>query len=230
MHPSNQIHETKYKKLPSIYPICYFPPIPWFAAAFKEEKFVLEVAQHFRKQQYTNRMQVKISNRILPLTIPIQRRGAKTPIRDKKISYTEDWQKQHWRTLVSAYQASPYFMYYEDRFRRFYEDKPVFLMDLLTDVLNCMASIIDWEPSFVLSDEYHPTDHYTADYRQSFDPSAQSQPDWFISQPYPQVFEGAGFTPGLSMIDLIFNEGPTSRSLILQSVDEEKWQEYRTGL
>jgi hypothetical protein len=196
----------------NVYPIAYFPPIPWFVAARREEAFLLEVCQHYRKQQITNRMWIKGPNRALPLTIPVERRGARAPIRDKKISYAENWQKQHWYSWIAAYRNSPYFEYYEDDFRPLFEQKYVYLVDLLTEALGVLWQKLDLALRYSYTEEYHPASFYGRDFRMDFQAGLEAFPLWFQPQVYPQVFPG--FTPGLSIVDLLFNEGPNCRLLL----------------
>ena len=198
-----------------IFPVSYFPPVPWFAAAQNHSKIILEVHQHFRKQQYTNRSQIKLSNRIMSLTVPIQRRGEKAAIKDKKISYAENWQKQHWYSLESAYRGSPYFEFYQDKLAHIFEQKFIWLLDLNLATTQLCLEILGLNIELQHSEEYHDSSHYTTDYRSRFDPSLRKLPSWFQPVPYPQVFEG--FSAGLSVIDLICNMGPESRLILQQS-------------
>ena len=118
-----------------VLPVAYFPPIPWFTAIYDQEEILLEYCQHYRKQQISNRMYIKAANGNLGLSIPVQRRGRKMPIKDKKISYQENWTKQHWVSLYSAYRNSPYFLYYEAELEKIYKRKPIFLIDFLEESL-----------------------------------------------------------------------------------------------
>ncbi|MEZ4827055.1 MAG: WbqC family protein [Bacteroidia bacterium] len=199
----------------NIYPICYFPPVPWFVAARRESVVRLEVCQHFRKQQYTNRAFIRVPNRVFPLTIPVERRGDKVAIRDKKISYAENWPDNHWRTIQNAYKHAPYFAYYESEIRNFYSRKPLFLPDLLTDSLHLSFKMTGLEIPFEFTEAYHPPETYHHDYRQAFDPGLHTLPPWFTAIPYVQLFEG--FVPGLSILDLALNLGPESRLLLDRS-------------
>ena len=167
-------------------------------------------------------MYVKLANQVYPLTIPIERRGAKVSLKEKRISYREAWQRQHWNSLVSAYQNSPYFEYYEQEIKLCLDQAPAFLLDLHLDLLSLLLKWVGWEGEIVLSDAYHESEFYEVDLRKSFDPRLQKLPNWFIPIPYPQVFEG--FDPGLSILDLLFNEGPATRTLLLQSTKKE-WRE-----
>ena len=157
-------------------------------------------------------MLIRASNRVLPLTIPIQRRGQRMPIRDKKISYAENWQKQHWGSLQAAFRNSPYFEYYEDQLSLFYQRKYEFLLDLNLAILEVIWQWLGLEGKIRFSQEYFPTTHYQLDLRLAFDPSGKTIPDWFRAVPYTQVFEG--FVPGLSILDLLCNLGPESRKIL----------------
>ncbi|MDX2246118.1 MAG: WbqC family protein [Bacteroidia bacterium] len=199
----------------NIYPIAYFPPIPWFAAAIQEESVVIEVCQHFRKQQYTNRAFIRVANRTLPLTIPVERRGDKVPILLKKVSQAEPWAGNHWRTLVNAYKNAPYFEFYADQMEGFFQQDFHSLMEVLEKSLMLSEEMLGLQLNRRFSEEYFPSGHYDQDFRRGFDPSLQKLPEWFIGTPYTQVFEG--FVPGLSILDLILNKGPESRLFLRES-------------
>jgi hypothetical protein len=199
----------------TVFPICYFPPIPWFAALIREEKVFLEVTQHYRKQHFTNRMRVRIANRVMPLVVPLQRSGSSTPIREKRIANDENWQRVHWLTLESGYRSSPYFEFYEDRFRPFFEKPYSFIADLNEGVLEVLFDILSLSPELTLTTEFLDSTYYEKDYRQAFHASGKLLPPSFHVIPYTQVFDG--FEAGLSIFDLICNEGPSSRKLLLDS-------------
>ncbi len=178
----------------------------------QEEQIALEICQHYRKQLLTNRMWIKGPNQLLPLSIPVGRRSARAPIKEKKISYAENWQKQHWGSWITAYKNSPFFDYYVDDFLPFFEQKPVFLVDLLVDILHVLWKKLGIPTSFSLTESYLGEEFYQVDYRETFDPRNQAVPIGFEARPYPQVFPG--FSPGLSIVDLLFNEGPNSTLLL----------------
>lgn len=144
------------------------------------------------------------------------------PIRDKKISYAEKWQQQHWKSWVSAYRNSPYFEYYEDHFRPLFERRYEFLQDLLLDSIGLCIQQLKITLAVDVSKTYRPAEALSSlqDRRREFDPSRKKWPDWYTSHPYPQVFEG--FSPDLSIIDLLFNEGQASAQLLRQSYQNGK--------
>ena len=112
----------------------------------------IEVMESFPKQTYRNRCTITMpigdkakgekqnAENTLPfregmgvgsltLTVPVKRADSKQLTRDVEISYQQRWQHQHWIALVSAYKRTPYFDYYADFFRPFYEQETRFLVD-----------------------------------------------------------------------------------------------------
>lgn len=166
----------------------------------------LEVCQHYRKQQYTSRTHIRVANRVLPLTLPVERRGAKVPIQDKHITFQDNWPHQHWASLVSAYRNSPYFEYYEDELRPFFEKPETQLVPHLLNITVKLWELMQLSADFRLTQAFLPSDTYTQDLRQTFDASRRSYPEAFVVEPYTQVFEP--FESGLSILDVLFNLGP----------------------
>ncbi|MEO0898774.1 MAG: WbqC family protein [Bacteroidota bacterium] len=198
-----------------VVPICYYPPVHWYASVIREEAVHLEVSQHYRKQQFTSRCHIKVANRILPLTIPVGKRGAKVPIRDKKISYEVDWQTQHWRSIYSAYRNSPFFEYYEDDVKGALFTTGLDLTHYLLLQMEGINRMLGMDTRFVLTSEYLEEENYGTDLRKAFDPSLKRMPTWFTPRAYPQVF--GDFVGGLSILDLLFNMGPESRAYLMET-------------
>ncbi|MFK7923934.1 MAG: WbqC family protein [Bacteroidia bacterium] len=197
----------------AIFPIAYFPPISWFSAAIQYDFIELEVSQHFRKQQYTNRMWIKGANGDMKLSIPVGRKGARMPIKEKKISYEVNWQLQHFRSWEAAYRNSPYYEYYIDSFQPLFQKRPVFLVDHLEQaILICQQKLgLSWD--IKMSEDFHPLQKTgEIEWRSVFDPTRQKPYDGFQAVKYPQVFDG--FSPDLSIVDLLFNEGQASLSIL----------------
>ena len=101
-------------------PTAYLPPIHYFSLLLKSETVFIEQHEHFVKQTYRSRCDILSSNGILSLSIPLQKKGDKELISEKRISYAEEWQMKHWRAITSAYKNSAYFEYFEDDFKPFY--------------------------------------------------------------------------------------------------------------
>jgi hypothetical protein len=135
-------------------------------------------------------------------------KGAKvhTSVKDVKISYDFKWQRLHWMSLQSCYRRSAYFEYYEDDFARFYEDRIEYLCDYNEQLLRMLLSMTKIKTELNFTDEYLPAYPGMADYRLSF--SAKKNND-IEQKPYFQVFEERkGFLTNLSIVDLLFNQGP----------------------
>ena len=90
----------------------------------------IEVMENFPKQTYRNRCTITTPDGALTLSVPVKRADSKQLTRDVEISYQQRWQHQHWIALVSTYKRTPYFDYYADFFRPFYEKETKFLVDL----------------------------------------------------------------------------------------------------
>ena len=102
-------------------PIFYLPPIYWFSKFLNEDQISLEQWENFPKQTYRNRTNIYGANGKLSLVIPIKHTG-KRQMKDIEISYAENWQKIHWKSIKTAYQSSPYFEFYEDKLGEIYKN------------------------------------------------------------------------------------------------------------
>lgn len=189
----------------------YLPPVEYFAFMLKSEVFFMEGAERYQKQSLRNRTQIMTGNGVQSLIIPIVQQTRRGSIRDVKIDYTCRWQVQHWRTIVSAYNNSPYFIYFQDFFAPFYEKQYPFLFDYNLALIEVVKRLFKMETPIVVTDSYETVATIGRDLRHLTDKSAQAQ---FETQPYPQVFcDKFPFTPNLSIIDLLFNIGNDCRHL-----------------
>ena len=191
----------------------YLPPVSYFSQLVNAEKIILEQHEHYVKQSYRNRALIYGANGLHPLIIPVRHEGnERKPIKDRKISYDDPWQKIHWRTITSSYRNSPYFEYFEDTFKPFYETKTETLFEfnflLLKKILEFLQ--IETETGFTSDYEAKVSDD-TIDLRNSFNPSERK-----LNTPkYNQVFgDRFGFIPDLSIVDLLFNKGMKTKKIL----------------
>lgn len=198
-----------------IFPVYYFPPVSWFTAAISEDKIQLEQHIHYRKQNYFNRMRVKGSNRIQMLSVPVTRSSEDTPYHLKTISYFEDWRKNHWKTLESAYRSAPYFEFYESRLEPIFEEKFDRLLDLNVRVLEFLREALQIDLEWELTEAFDTDVAPENDYRFAFDARGKKFPEWFKPAEYLQVFDG--FDPDLTILDLLFNTGPEAILILKNS-------------
>src|SRR4051812_40110753 len=120
----------------------YLPPVEYFQKIVSVPNISIEKHEHFVKQTYRNRCHILGANGLQILSIPLTNTHEKTPISKKEIAYAQDWQKLHWRSIRSAYANSPYFIYYEDDLRTFYETRFEFLFDYNTELLKTILKLL----------------------------------------------------------------------------------------
>jgi hypothetical protein len=138
-----------------------------------------------------------------------------------EIDYTSPWQKIHLKSIQSAYQTSPFYEYYSDDFNALYDEMPERLFDLNLRLLQYVLKQIDLITDIHLTEAFEKMPADIVDFRRSIQPKARLyKPDEnFVPAPYQQVFrERYGFLPNLSIIDLLFNEGPNALHIIQLSL------------
>ena len=112
-----------------LFPIHYFPSIEYYAHLVQSEGYIFEREDNFRKQTYRNRAYIYGANGKLALNIPIQHKNGSRSYKDTQLANETDWQLNHLKSLKTAYQSSPYFEYYEDKFTPLFKEKEQFLFD-----------------------------------------------------------------------------------------------------
>ena len=185
-------------------PTAYLAPISYYAILLQHPNCSVELHEHFIKQSIRNRCDIYGANGKLRLSIPKERKGSsKTIIENLKISYKQNWQKQHWNAIESAYNSSPFFEYYKDKLKPFFEAKEEYLIDFNSKLKKEILSILHSDNTIKKTTKYlHKGDFF--DLRNY---------TWEIKnqEKYDQVFmEKKGFIPNLSILDLLFNLGPES--------------------
>ena len=173
---------------------------------------MIEVFETYHKQTYRNRCRVMTANGVESLSVPVVKvNGNHTMTKDMAISYKEPWQLTHRRCLESAYRASPYFDHYYDLIRPVFETHFERLVDLNDKALKAVLKMLRTEKEIVHTTDYvHEVEH---DLRNAFNPKAEVDPGLFPE--YYQVFSTKfPFAPDLSVLDLLFNEGPNAFLLL----------------
>lgn len=185
----------------------YFPSISHFAAILQAEKITFEVEDNFQKQTNRNRAYIYSPNGLQLLNIPIKHaKGTHQKTKDLQIDSDFDWQKQHYKSLETAYRSSPFFEFFEDDIRPFYEKKHKFLLDLNFETLGIVTKCLRIKLDYTNTTEYIQDidSSLTSDFRYLVD----GKKDTSSFERYIQVFEDKhGFINNLSILDLLFNEG-----------------------
>ncbi len=191
----------------------YFPNIHQFTQIIKANNILFEVSDNYQKQTFRNRTYVYGANGKLGLFIPvIHSHKNRELFKDVKISYESNWMDLHLKSLQSAYRSSPYFEYFEDDFIKLYSKKEKFLADFNIKCIKLISNLLDLDLDFKISNEYVEKTNDIIDLRDLSNARKEKKLD---TPKYIQVFESKhGYINNLSIIDLIFSEGPNSVSLI----------------
>jgi hypothetical protein len=197
-----------------VLPSFYLAPIAYYSHILQTDgEILLERHEHFPKQTYRNRASIHSPNGRLDLTIPIQKtEGQKrTQMKDVRISNADDWQRQHWMTLQTSYRRSAYFEYYEDDFLRYYNRKFNFLFDFNHEFNEMILSLLKIKMDFSFTEVYRKSYPDLLDLREVIHPKKNLP----LNKAYFQVFEPKNsFIPNLSIVDLLFNQGPQSKNYL----------------
>ena len=187
----------------------YFGPVQWYQKLNRYDECLIERHESFIKQTYRNRMMIPTTNGPLSLTIPTNH-DTSMAMKDIRISDHANWRHVHWNALLSAYGESPFFEYYQDDIRPFYEKKYEFLLDFNMETTEKMIELLDIRPKVSVTDEYKHATLNTEyrDFREAIRPKKPLPDSEFIPTPYYQVYgQKFGFQPNMSILDLLFNEG-----------------------
>ena len=200
----------------------YFGPIQWYQKLNRYDECLIERHESFIKQTYRNRMIIPTTNGPLSLTIPTNH-DISLSMKDIRISDHANWRHVHWNALLSAYGESPFFEYYQDDIRPFYEKKYEFLFDFNMETTEKMIELLDIRPKISITEEYILSEERRVkseettfggqvqsivDIRDAIRPKKPLPDAEFVPKRYYQVYgQKHGFLPNMSILDLLFNEG-----------------------
>jgi len=200
----------------------YLPSLEYFCALLNFESIQLEKHEHYVKQSYRNRCYINTAQGVEMLTIPLTSKHGKVAIKDVKIDNSIKWQNNHWRTIESAYRKAPYFEYYADELKKIIYSNHVYLFDLNLNLLSFCLKNISFNPKLSVSLTYEKSAEITFhDLRSIIQAKIPfSGRSYYLPTSYYQVF-GNQFVPNLSLIDILFCEGPRTGSLLLTSRNKD---------
>ena len=196
----------------ALFSTAYFPSISYTARFLKDPMPVIEVHDTYHKQTYRNRCRVMTANGVECLSVPVVKvNGNHTMSKDMVISYKEHWQQIHRRCLESAYRAAPYFEHYYPFLEPIFGMRFERLIDLNDAALQTVLKMMKVQKEIVHTSDYvHVVEN---DLREAFSPKKPVDTNAFPK--YYQVFSAKiPFTPDLSILDLIFNEGPEAMDIV----------------
>lgn len=194
--------------------IQYFPLVNWFKYSFQNKHIKILSCERYRKMSFRNRTPICGSNGLINLSVPLQKgRNQKFIFRDVRIAYTDKWQLNHWRGILSCYSKSPFFEFYQDDLEKIFQRQDIFLFDLNIEILVWLKKVLKFpgeievinEEDFKIDPEYDCRDKWLP---------RNFQEDTHVIK-YPQVFEDRiGFQKNVSILDLLFNVGPAAKDLL----------------
>ena len=190
-----------------LYP-SYFSPIIHYVVLAQYDNIVFEVEDHFQKQTYRNRCYIYGANGKQLLNIPVKHNNTTRKTKDIRIEYAFDWQKQHIKTIQTAYRSSPYFEFYEEDMLALFKEKPKYLLDLNLRYQEQILELLQLDITFEKTIEYHKVYSNALDLRHVV--NAKNE-EYFSFSEYFQAFSNKhGFIENLSILDLLFMEGPSA--------------------
>ncbi len=197
----------------------YLPCIEYFARLARYKKVVLEGAEHYRKQTYRNRARVLTPQKVFTLSVPVLKAGGRQLIREVKIDHSQGWLRDHWRTVSSSYGKAPFFPDYAPFFEKILFKKHRFLFDLNFDLLTNCLFLVGLKINTDITSVYQPhSQRGLHDLRDTILPDKKNIiEEKVIFSEYRQVF-GNNFASNLTIIDLLFCQGPRALNIIRQSI------------
>lgn len=191
----------------------YFSPISQYMEIVNAGNITFEIEDNYQKQSYRNRCYIYNTNGKqllnIPVSHPISSERKKT--KDTLVENTENWQDQHFKSLKTAYRNSPFFEFYIDDLIPIFKKKYTFLLDVNIDTFLFIKDALQLETSYIKTKKYQLIDK-NIDFRDLANAKTKENKTF---KNYIQMFDDKhGFLPNLSILDLLFMEGPNSVSFL----------------
>lgn len=202
----------------------YLAPIQYYTKFLSKDRIFIEQHDNYVKQTYRNRCNIISANGVIPLSIPVEHSSKnKTLMKDIRISQHGNWQHMHWNAIVSAYNSTPFFEYYQDDFRPFFDKEYEFLFDFNEELRLLIIDLLNIEVTETAYTSSYKTGfaNEEVDMREAIHPKkdATALDDHFMPCNYYQIFsQKLGFIPNMSIIDLLFNMGNESQIVLAKSI------------
>jgi hypothetical protein len=195
----------------------YFSPISQYSEIMHTAKVVFEMNDNFQKQSYRNRCYIFNTNGKQLLNIPVKHpvSSSRKKTQDTLVENATQWQDQHFKSLKTAYRNSPFFEFYVDDLAPIFEKKYTFLQDVTIDTFLFVSEALQINSDFKKTTSYaEALENY--DFRNLADIKNQTK---ICNDTYIQMFDDThGFLPNLSILDLLFMEGPNAISFLEKNV------------
>jgi hypothetical protein len=200
----------------------YLPQPVYFAFLISNQQLYIDKYEHFVKQTYRNRCRILTANGIDELTIPVLNASSKVPVKDIKIDNSQKWVNRHWRAIQSAYGKAPFFEFYGPELKNTFYKNHKYLFDLSMELLTQCLDFLKLKKDIKFTDKYYSLmDSPQNDLRSNISPKKNRiLPFTYKQMTYQHVF-GNKFVENLSIIDLIFCEGPRAGDILKSGIITE---------
>lgn len=198
----------------------YLPSLEFFAVLFKYDNIILEKEEHFVKQTFRNRCEILSANKVEKLIVPVIGGRKKIKMKDIQIDHDQNWQKNHWRAIQSAYGRAPFYEFFVHYFEPLFQKQEKYLYDFNYKLLSLCLKLLQQKIKFAETSAYEktPSDDQIVDLRSIVSPKRGYKSNSLYSPvSYPQVF-GKNFVANLSILDLLFCEGPNAKTVVTKSI------------
>jgi hypothetical protein len=201
----------------------YLPGISYFSYISSFDKVLIDIGEEYSKQSFRNRCRINGANKVENLIVPVRNRDRKQKLSEVEIDYQQKWLNNHLRAIQSAYGKAPFFEYYADDIFEVLQEKPARLLDLNRALLTKCLQLLELQLDINFIDDFDIfSDNDLFNAKNAIHPKKNlPQDSLFVPQKYFQVF-GKNFVPSLSVIDLIFCEGPSAGGIIKHSISSHR--------
>ena len=181
-------------------PLFILPPVSYVKILISTPQTTIAIGEKYIKQTFRTRFQIAGPNNLQQLSIPVIHPDKNSMMAEVVLDYNQNWNIKHWRSIETAYRKAPFFEFYAHYFEPLFTYKYYLLSEMNIESLKIILKILKSETKLVLQPDFCKT----------IDLKLKDN-----IQPYFQVFgERHGFLPNLSVLDLIFNEGPSAANYI----------------
>lgn len=225
----------------SIHQPNYLPYMGFFHKVLNSDSFIIYDTAQYVNDRFDNRNKIKVENKEFWLTVPVAKDSYFKPIKDAKVNNSIFWTKKHWRTISTYYQKAPFFNNYKEIFEKIYSQKYEYLPEISEKIIRAVLGILEYKGEVKKASELG-FDTESQSTEAIIDMLKKVNATCYLSGPSgkkymtPELFEkaniklefqkfehpiykqlGNSFIPNLAIIDLLFNEGPNSKKIIMDS-------------